>query len=243
MKSIFKFKTIIKLFSRKGRKFYCFISKAIGYKPRNIELFETAFVHRSYVNTTDYKACNERLEFVGDAILGAIVASILYDKYPQAQEGTLSSLRAGLVSRKSLNAIAINLGFCQYIKCNNPKGLEQTHIPGDVLEAMIAAIYIDSGMKKTKNFIYKQIVKDNNIEKLLQKDTERNYKSELIVWGQRKKSIISFETKPSASDDSASVQYESIVLIDNIESGKGIGHTKKAAEQSAAKQAIELFEN
>lgn len=237
-----KLDTLIKLFSREGRKFYFFISKIVGYHPLDISIFENAFVHKSYTNYKQNSNLyhNERLEFLGDALLSAAVANILYNHQPQLPEGIMTIIRAELVSRKSLNKLGVDLEFNHYIKCSNNKIIDNTHIPGDVVEALIAAIYIDGGNRRMYNFIKHNIATKELIEKSLNKSSETNYKSELIIWSQHEKCEIVFDTH-FITNDKGEMHYDSKVLLNGNEISNGIGQNKKAAEQFAAKNAIEIL--
>ncbi|MBP5365277.1 MAG: ribonuclease III [Bacteroidales bacterium] len=244
--ALFKFETIIKLFSRKGRKFYFFVSHTVNYHPRDISLFEAAFVHRSYTQKRPLKniANNERLEYLGDAILGAIVASVLYDKFPNAQEGSLTSIRSVLVSRKRLNQIAIRLNLCEHILSSEPNNITNTHIPGDVVEAIIAAIFIDKGFNEAKRFVARHIATDEEISHTFNLETAHNYKSDIMIWAQRNKQNIQFVTTPVTDDDGRLSHFESqITLPDGSVVASGSGHNKIIAEQQAAKLALENVEN
>lgn len=230
---------MIKLFSRKGKKFYFFIRKTAGYCPTDISVFESAFVHKSA--SAKVSNHNERLEYLGDAVLGVAVAEILYKRFPDADEGFLSKLRSDLVSRKQLNAVAQTLEFYTHIKYHVPHKLSSTHIPGDALEAFIAAIYLDAGIGKARKFVERHIANDRYIQQSLTESATHNYKSNLLEWSQRKKVEVLFETHQLNDAEKAArkhITFVSTVYVGGIATGEGSGTSKKIAEQNAAKNVI-----
>ena len=245
-KKLLSLSDIIKLFSRKGRKFYFFIARTAGYLPTSTSHFQDAFTHRSFSNPVqshEGDTNNERLEFLGDAVIGTVVAHVLYKKMPTADEGLMSRLRANIVSRKRLNAVALNLGMGEFIKSNNLRSLSSTHIPGDALEAFVAAIFLDSGLRRATRFVRKHIASDAIIAEVLEEAEPSNYKSILLEAGQHAKVLISFDT--SQLDDAntlTSVNFKTVVLANGKPISEAGGHSKKKAEREAAKMALSLIE-
>lgn len=206
-----------------------------GYLPRDISLYEEAFIHKSAFASNAFKRrrYNERLEYLGDAILGAVVADILYRKFPKYEEGMLTKLRSDLVCRRRLNSIAQELEFEQYIQFISSRDLKSTHIPGDTIEAFVAAIYLDAGMKRVFKFVRRCIADDAHIAMTINDAQKNNYKSELLEWGQHEHVEITFETHSANSDG-----FVSKTIVGGESIGSGTGKTKKQAEQDAAKTTL-----
>ncbi len=225
----------MELFHRKEGEFHFFLRSVIGYRPKDISIFRQAFVHKSTNRAnTGGAANNERLEFLGDALLSAIAAEELYVHFPTADEGKLSRLRSNLVCRQRLNQVARELGLCQYISYHTPQRLEQTHIPGDVVEALIAAIYIDGGASRAAEFVRQKIVNAAQMDETAMPANDTNFKSTLIEWGQKYRKTVHFDTCEHGEGDSA---FRSKVSVDGQLLSEGYGRNKKQAEQQAAEQA------
>lgn len=179
----------------------------------------------------------ERLEFLGDAVLGAIVAELLYKFFPNKDEGFLTRVRSKVVSRESLNELAINIGLDKAVVAKSDISRNK-HIYGDVFEAFIGAMFLDQGFNNTKRFIEKFIFPNFfNIKDLVSVDT--NYKSRLIEWGQKNKMEIHFNTEESQRHRRN--RFCCIVYLSEEEKGRGEGSSKKEAEQNAAKIVIDLL--
>jgi ribonuclease-3 len=181
---------------------------------------------------------NERLEFLGDAILGAIIADFLYNRFPQEDEGFLTKTRSKLVNRSFLTNLTFEMGLHVFINSNMTKSNDKSHIYGDALEALIGAIYLDKGYKTTKYFVTKKILSQFvNLNEVEQSDS--NFKSQLIEWSQKNHKEINFETTEESADNSKHPKFKAVVKIDNKQIGKGTGTSKKEAHQEAAKEALE----
>lgn len=179
----------------------------------------------------------ERLEFLGDAVLGAIVAELLYKFFPNKDEGFLTRLRSKVVSRESLNELAINIGLDKAVVAKSDISRNK-HIYGDVFEAFIGAMFLDQGFNNTKRFMEKYIFPNFfNIKDLVTIDT--NYKSRLIEWGQKNKVNINFVTEESSR--ARRNKFCCIVCMDKEEKGRGEGSSKKEAEQNAAKIVVDTL--
>lgn len=231
----------IKLFSSPRKEFYLFLKDLLGFYPTNLKLYDLAFVHKS-ASTVDSQGNlvnNERLEFLGDAILGAIIADFLYNRFPQEDEGFLTKTRSKLVNRSFLTELTFNMGLNVYIDSNTTKNIDKSHIYGDALEALIGAIYLDTDYQSTKNFVTKKILSQFvNLNEIEQKDT--NFKSRLIEWSQKNKKEIKFETTEEISKDkSKTPKFVAVVEIEDKEMGKGEGTSKKEAQQNAAKKTLQ----
>ncbi|MEZ5017427.1 MAG: ribonuclease III [Flavipsychrobacter sp.] len=195
-------------------------------------------MHRSKIEEVSHN--NERLEFLGDAILGSIVADYLFKKYPYQTEGYLTELRSKIVRRETLNNVALRMGLQKLVQFNqNDKGLGRSHIFGNALEALIGAVYLDQGFNKTKKFIINQIIKPYiDIELLESKDT--NYKNKLLSWTQKNNHNISFETLEEKNDGSRKIFTIGIVINGEL-IASGNGFNKKEAGQVAAQEAIKAL--
>ncbi|MDR1456175.1 MAG: ribonuclease III [Tannerella sp.] len=211
----------------------------LGFYPRNIQLYRLAFTHRStFIEAEDGRwKNNERLEFLGDAVLDAVVADIIYKKYPTRKEGFLTNTRSKIVQRESLNRIAHEMGLDRMIITSTRLNTHNSYICGNAFEALIGAIYLDQGYRKCCNFVEERI-----IEKYIQLDKiahkEVNFKSNLIEWSQKNKLEISFELIETFADQTGSPVFQSRVTLLGTPLGTGIGYTKKESQQSAAKVAI-----
>ncbi len=230
----------IKLFSSPRREFYLFLRNLLGFYPGNLKLYDLAFVHKS-ASTYDSQGNpvnNERLEFLGDAILGAVIADFLYNRFPQQDEGFLTKTRSKLVNRSFLTELMFEMGLNVYIDSNTTKNIDKSHIYGDALEALIGAIYLDTDYQKTKYFVTKKILSQFvDLNEIEQKDT--NFKSQLIEWSQKNKKEIKFETTEEISNDKNKVpRFIAVVEIGDVVMGKGSGTSKKEAQQNAARQTL-----
>lgn len=180
---------------------------------------------------------NERLEFLGDAILDAIVADILYKKFSNKKEGFLTNTRSRIVQRDTLNKIAIDIGLNKLIVSSTRNLAHNTNIYGDALEALIGAIYLDQGYRVAKKFVYNTLIKEHiNIDKVLK--SEVDFKSRLIEWGQKNRIDVRFELIDSSYDAQNNPMFESCVKVAEQKLGSGKGYSKKESHQKAAKMAI-----
>jgi ribonuclease-3 len=184
---------------------------------------------------------NERLEFLGDAILGAIIAEFLYNRFPQEDEGFLTKTRSKLVNRTFLTKLTFDMGLNVFIDSNTTKTIDKSHIYGDALEALIGAIYLDKDYQAAKYFVTKRILSEFvNLDKIEREDT--NFKSQLIEWSQKNKREVTFETVEETNEKSKQPKFTAVVEIDSKEVGKGSGSSKKEAQQNAAKETLEKLE-
>jgi ribonuclease-3 len=177
---------------------------------------------------------NERLEYLGDAVLGSVIAEHLFKKYPIQNEGFLTQMRSKIVNGEKLAALAEQIGLVPLIKTQAIGEHTLKHISGDAFEALIGAIYIDKGYERTKRFILKNILVKHIDLEILEK-TENNYKSKLIEWGQKYKKNVCFYTDVEPYDPTRFISYVSIG--DNLY-GSGSGISKKEAEQMAANETL-----
>ncbi|NQU84463.1 MAG: ribonuclease III [Mariniphaga sp.] len=233
----------IKLFSSPRKEFYLFLKNLIGFYPGNLRIYDIAFIHRS-ASITDSQGNlvnNERLEYLGDAILGAVIADFLYNRFPQEDEGFLTKMRSKLVNRDFLTKLTFEMGLNIFIDSNTKSMLDKSHIYGDVLEALIGAIYLDKDYISAKFFITKRILsKYVNLNEIEQVD--KNFKSQLIEWSQKNKREVKFETIEEPAENNKKPSFVSIVEVDGKEVGKGFGSTKKEAQQNAARETLKTLE-
>lgn len=233
-----RIKNLIKLFFREERKFYFFISKTAGYLPCNVDLFKEALTHKSAMRKIgDKMVYNERLEYLGDAILDMVVADILFEKYKDEDEGFLSKVRGTLVSRAVLNEISMEMGLSDNLRFNGSFPASHTHLPGDALEAFVAAIYLDKGLGRARKFIKKHIASDGQIENTV--NGEVDYKSQLLQWGQKNKVEILFETKELSRTYDKYTNFVCIAKVGGVIRGEGQGVSKRKAEQKASCKVLE----
>ena len=229
----------IKAIPNIGKEPYLSFYKVLGFYPDRIELYKEAMTHRSSsIRSKKGKWINnERLEFLGDAILDAIVADILYKKFENKKEGFLTSTRSRIVQRDTLNKIAVELGLDKIIVSSTRNLAHNTNIYGDALEALIGAIYLDQGYRVAKKFVFETLIKEHiNIDKVLK--SEVDFKSRLIEWGQKNRIDVRFEVIDSSYDNQNNPVFVSCVKVGEVEIGTGKGYSKKESHQKAAKMAI-----
>jgi ribonuclease-3 len=233
----------IKLFSSNRKEFYLFLKDLIGFYPQNLKLYDLAFLHKS-ASTTDSRGNfinNERLEFLGDAILSAVIADFLYNRFPKEDEGFLTKTRSKLVNRTFLTKLTYDMGLDVFIDSNTTKNMDNSHIYGDALEALIGAIYLDKDYQTAKYFVTKKILsKFVNLTEIEQNDS--NFKSRLIEWSQKNKKELLFDTTEEFIDKTKQPKFTTVVKIDDKKIGYGTGTSKKEAHQNAARQALEKIE-
>ncbi len=226
---------ILHLFNNANNQLVSQLEHLLGYTPKHLPYYQLALMHRSKIEEVAHN--NERLEFLGDAILGSIVADYLFKKYPYQSEGYLTELRSKIVRRETLNNVALRMGLQKLVQYNqNDKGLGRSHIFGNALEALIGAVYLDQGFVKTKKFIINQIIKPYiDIDTLEAKDT--NYKNKLLSWTQKNNHKISFDTLEESNEGSRKIFTIGIHINDELVA-TGNGFNKKEAGQVAAQEAI-----
>lgn len=215
----------------------------LGFVPGNLSLYRLAFRHKSVATNVKkgVKNSNERLEFLGDAVLGSVVAEVLFKLYPFEDEGFLTELRSKIVNRVNLNQLARKLGFDQLIEYDNRmvNSARQGSLLGDAFEALIGAVYLDKGYDFTKNFLVNHIIKSHiDIHRLEQ--TETNFKSKLIEWCQRHGKDITFEMIENQEGESNKL-FTVQASIDGEIMGQGKEFNKKNAEKLAAEKACEAL--
>jgi ribonuclease-3 len=207
----------------------------VGFTPKHIAYYRLALMHRS--KPDDVTDSNERLEFLGDAILGAIVAEYLFKKYPYQSEGYLTELRSRIVRRETMNNVALRMGLNKLVQYNqNDRGLSRSHIFGNALEALIGAVYLDQGFTKTRKFILNQFIR-SYIDLDMMESTDTNYKNQLLSWAQRSSKQLIFETIDEKNEGTRKL-FTVGIMIDGELVASGTGYNKKDAGQVAAKNAM-----
>lgn len=230
----------IRLLPKKGKEPYVSFYKILNFYPYNITLYEQALLHKSSsIKLKDGRWINnERLEFLGDAILDAIVADIVFKEFEYKKEGFLTNMRSKIVQRETLNKLALNLGLDRLIKSSAKTGNHKTHMYGNALEALIGAIYLDQGYRIAKKFVHERLIVEHlNIETVAQQEV--NFKSRLIEWSQKNKIPIEFRLIESFTDDNNNPIFYTAVDIYDQESGTGRGYSKKESQQRAAEEALD----
>ncbi len=230
----------IRLLFCKEKELYSFIRGATGICPTNIALYRRALTHRSTAATTSdgQPFNNERLEFIGDAVLNAIVADLLYRTYPNKEEGFLTKARAKIVNRETLNHIAAEIGLDRMLKHKVYANHPQNNALGNALESLIGAIYLDKGFAECQRAICEKILQPHTTQDLI-RNQGHNYKSKIIEWSQSHHHKIEFITECRGIDADNNTLFSSILTIDDKEISSGNGLSKKEAQQAAAKAAIE----
>lgn len=217
------------------------IQNIAGFKPSNLELYRLATVHSSIAkeNGSGYKESNERLEYLGDAILGAAVADFLFKKFPFKPEGFLTEIRSRIVNREALNLLARKIGVANIVQFDQKNAHLQQVILGNTLEAIVGAIYLDKGYIRTKKFVIDKLINPNyNVDDLVNSDS--NFKSKIIEWAQREGKDVKFEIL-NVKKGRNHKEFTAQVLVDNEAKGTGYGNSKKKAEQDAAFKTCEML--
>ena len=231
---------LFKSYSSEDENLRLVIESITGKKPITLKLYKLAFKHSSTSETDKYgrKESYERLEYLGDAYLGAIIAEFLYKKYPYKDEGFLTEIRSRLVNRESLNQLGRKLGLEKIIEVDKKNGLHRhKSIYGDIMESLIGAIYLDYGFRVCKHFILHKLIEPNfNIDKIITENP--NYKSQIIEWSQKNSKEVRFETE-NVIEKGNFKEFEVSLYIEDNFIVKGHGPNKKKAEQSAARKALE----
>lgn len=235
---------LYKLYLSSDRDYIKALKNMLGFTPGNIRLYQLAFRHKSVAVPIKEgaKNSNERLEFLGDAVLGSVVAEILFKKYPYKDEGFLTEMRSKIVSRSHLNQLARKIGVNELIQYDS----RMTHYPskqssllGDAFEALVGAVYLDKGYAFTKNFLISRIIKPHVDINMLE-ETETNFKSRLIEWCQQAGKGISFVPVDNPEDAKSKI-FTVDAVVDGKVYGTGRDYNKKSAEKIAAEKACEVL--
>ena len=229
----------IRLLPRKDRESYLCFDRILGFMPRNIQIYKQALLHKSTLVRSEKGGLvnNERLEFLGDAILDAVVADIVYRHFEGRREGFLTNTRSKIVQRETLNKLAVEIGLDKLVKYTSRSQTHNSYMYGNAFEALIGAIYLDHGYKHCQTFIEKKIfTRYIDLDKMSRKEV--NFKSKLIEWSQKNKVEVSFELIEQFLDKDYNPIFHTEVLIEGYSAGKGVGYSKKESQQNAAQAAI-----
>ncbi|MEZ4797057.1 MAG: ribonuclease III [Flavobacteriaceae bacterium] len=229
--------------SKRNGNFFVQIKNIVGYKPNNMSYYEKAFTHRS-MNIRDKNGSPinyERLEFVGDAMLSAVIASHLFNEVPQGDEGYLTKMRSKIVSREHLNELGKELNLINFVESKIPVDNFGNNIHGNLFEALVGAIYLDKGYNQCEKFIYDKIIIPHvDIEQLEGKVI--SYKSLLIEWCQKEKKTFDYHVYEDTGNDE--LRHFSVKLsVNNKIVAKARATSKKKAEEKASKRAFFVFQN
>lgn len=228
--------------SEEDEKLYYELKKLLNFSPKSINKYKKAFTHSS-LQKTDSKGNPlnyERLEFLGDSVLGSVIAAYLYKKVPSGTEGYLTKMRSKIVSREHLNELGKDLDLIRFVKSNVDESNVGDNIHGNIFEALIGAIYLDKGYSKCERFIYRNVIDPYvDIEKLEGKIT--SYKGLIIEWCQKQKKKYKFDTYEDSGNEP--VKHFSVkVSIDGEQIAKGRATSKKKAEEQASKRVYYAFQ-
>jgi len=232
----------IKLPFRKEKELYLSLYTILGFYPRNIELYQMALSHKSihFKNKKGKPVNNERLEFLGDAILDAIVGDIVYKHFPGKREGFLTNTRSKLVQRETLNKIAQEIGLSRLIYSSGRNFSHNSYMAGNAFEALIGALYLDRGYNLCMRFMQKKILtKMVNIDTVAYKEV--NFKSRLIEWAQKNKMNIAFNLLEQKKDDEGNPVFKYCVVIEGIKCNSASGFSKKESQQLASEETLEYI--
>jgi ribonuclease III len=220
------------------REFSSRLKKILGFSPGNLKLYEIAFIHRSATFTLPdgKKVNNERLEYLGDAVLDAILSDYLFEKFPYASEGFMTKIRSRIVNREVLNQLAVSMGINEILISNVSSVHPTKNLYGDALEALIGSVFLDKGFKKTKKLFIRNVFnKYLDLNMIVKTDTD--YKSLVFEWVQKHKSNLLFTYNEEYDFKLKKSVFSTVLIIDKEELGEGHGTSKKEAEQEAACQA------
>lgn len=226
--------------SHKEKAISDYIRNIFGFRPTKIDLYKVAFTHRS--SSEKNRVCgslnNERLEYLGDAVLSAIVADFLFKKFPLFSEGPLTEIRSKIVCRDRLNMLSKKIGLDKLMTIE--ENVHAKSANGDAFEALVGAIYLDQGYAKTKRILLKKIILTHmDIDTIVQE--ENNYKSKILSWAQKKHKKVEFVHSEQANHTRRKL-FKVQLLIDGQPYGDGMDYTIKKAEQRASEKSWEILE-
>lgn len=239
------FPTLFAQLSPEEKSLADYINNIFGFRPKNIALYKLAFTHksRSEENVGNYHLSNERLEYLGDAVLSLSVADFLFRKYPTQSEGFLTKMRSRIVSRASLNQLSQKLGFDEYIRYvhDNGKGTSFRYLGGNTFEALMGSIYLDRGYDFTRRIIIDRIINVHiDLEQLM--ETETNFKSKILEWTQKQRKNLEFRLLDENKKENRNI-YHVQVFIDGKGYAEAIDYSVKGAEQLASEKTLQMLNN
>ena len=230
----------IKLSFRKDKELYFSLYEILGFYPHDISHYKMALMHKSIMhrNSKGKPVNNERLEFLGDAVLDAVVGDIVYRHFPGKREGFLTNTRSKLVQRDTLNKLAQEMGINQLVLSNGHSSSHNSYMGGNAFEALVGAIYLDRGYDACMQFMQKRILaKMINIDKVAYKEV--NFKSKLIEWSQKNRVKLDFVMLNQQKDNNGSPVFTYQAVMEGVEGGAGNGYSKKESQQVASKLTLE----
>ena len=234
---------IVQSHSEEEIELYNELKKLLNFSPRDIKIYRKAFTHRSIhlLDSSGAPINYERLEFLGDSILGSVIAAYLYKKVPSGSEGYLTQMRSKIVSREHLNELGKDLNLIRFVKSNIDQANIGDNIHGNIFEALIGAIFMDKGYNFCQKFIHQNVIVPHvDIAKLEGKIT--SYKGLIIEWCQKQKKKYTFDTYEDSGNDP--VKHFSVkISIDGEQIAKGRATSKKKAEEQASKRVYFAFQN
>lgn len=231
------------LFHKERESYFCFY-RILGFFPRNLKVYQQALLHKSTSLRSEEgrPLNNERLEFLGDAILDAIVGDIVFQHFEGKREGFLTNTRSKIVQRETLNKLAVEIGLDKLVKYAARSSSHNSYMYGNAFEAFIGAIYLDQGYDRCKQFMEKKIFKHYiDLEKMSRKEV--NFKSKLIEWSQKHKVEVSFELIEQFIDHENNPMFQTEVQIEGLPAGTGTGYSKKESQQNAAQMALKKIKS
>lgn len=234
----------IRLLFYKDKESYLCFYKMLGFYPNHLKYYQQALIHKSssLISEEGYPINNERLEFLGDAVLDAVVADLLFHYFDAKKEGFLTNTRSKIVQRETLNKLAVEIGLDKYIKFSTKSSSHNNYMFGNAFEALIGAIYLDQGYQRSKEFIEERII-DQFLDLDRLANTELNFKSKLIEWGQKNKYKVSFELIEEFQDEHSNPVFQTEVLVEGFSGGRGIGYSKKESQQNASQKTLNKIKN
>lgn len=230
---------LVKLPFCKDRELYHSFHQMLGFYPIHIEYYKQALMHKSAsVKGENGKPMNnERLEFLGDAILDAIVGDIVYRRFQGKREGFLTNARSKIVQRESLGRLAHEIGLDRLIQSNDRRLSHNSYMAGNAFEALVGAVYLDRGYDYCMRFMQRRILNSLiNIDKVAYKEV--NFKSKLLEWSQKNRITLEFRLVGQEAVANANTMFHTEVVIEGIACGKGSGYSKKESQQNASKDAL-----
>jgi ribonuclease-3 len=230
----------IKLPFRQEKELFSSLRDIMGFYPHNIKYYKVALTHKSSGQRNDKgrPLNNERLEFLGDALLDAVVGHIVYEHFSGKREGFLTNTRSKLVSRETLGKLAEEMGLTELIQSNTSKRSHNSYMAGNAFEALVGAIYLDQGYDAVMRFMKKRILAQMvNIDKVAYKEV--NFKSKLLEWTQKNRVKMQFEMQDQSTDKQGSPVFSFIVKIEGVDGSSAQGYSKKEAQQLAAKETLQ----
>ena len=229
----------IKLPFRKDRELYRSFYSMLGFYPHHIGYYQEALMHRSMLakNEKGKPLNNERLEFLGDAILDAIVGDIVFRRFKRKSEGFLTNTRSKIVQRETLGKVAVQMGLDKLVQYSSRGQAHNSYMAGNAFEALIGAIYLDRGYDYCLHFLEKRIL-ERYIDLDKMATTELNFKSKLLEWCQKHKVSIDFQLINEKKDETGAPVFNTKVLLSEQECGRGKGFSKKESQQKACKNAL-----